>query len=519
MRMEHLGPRVSLTFVLILAGCGQPADESDASTLDAAVSCTNDDDCDDGAYCDGAERCASGTCEAGDDPCGGGTCDEDADTCEQDCTEPDADGDGARKMGCGGLDCDDTDPSRYPGFLEVCDIAGHDEDCDPATYGVRDGDGDGWPDARCCNGEVCGTDCDDTRGAVHPTQVDICNATDDDCDGAMDEGITSMPWAPDCDGDGHARTAGEEVVACEAPAAPPAECGGAIGATWSTARDDCDDAEPRRHGGGVEICDGLDNDCDGALDGPGEDDDGDGHADACAGAGATDCDDTCATCHEGAPPLTGACDGLDHDCDGSVDEGVLPTWYRDADGDGVGVGSTTVARCALPAGYAASAGDCNDGDLRTDVCSAPLTCRRGLACACEVTLVHGRDYFDIDSGEVRRTGVPFSAADIRVEWGGNPSSPPIPWFVRLQLTGDIAQRHFPMTALSAVDATYTTALVSAQVDELFTSDRVIVVRTPSGGLYKLGHPQRVTAADGYDSLRFLYAPIGTPPAGFACAAP
>src|SRR5262245_33664340 len=47
----------------------------------------------------------------------------------------DADADGHRAMACGGDDCDDADPLRYPGRTEVCDDAGHDDDCDPATLG------------------------------------------------------------------------------------------------------------------------------------------------------------------------------------------------------------------------------------------------------------------------------------------------------------------------------------------------------------------------------------------------
>ena len=63
-------------------------------------------------------------------------------------TNPDADGDGAYASICGGDDCDDLDPDRYPGNTEVCN-AGRDEDCDPKTGGNRDSDGDGYPDSDC----------------------------------------------------------------------------------------------------------------------------------------------------------------------------------------------------------------------------------------------------------------------------------------------------------------------------------------------------------------------------------
>ncbi len=78
------------------------------------------------------------------------TCDEAADECEPACdTIPDSDGDGHVSISCGGDDCDDGDPNRYPGNTEVCDARGHDEDCDLNTFGNRDSDNDGYVDAYC----------------------------------------------------------------------------------------------------------------------------------------------------------------------------------------------------------------------------------------------------------------------------------------------------------------------------------------------------------------------------------
>ena len=85
---------------------------------------------------------------------------------------------------------------------------------------------------------------------------------------------------------------------------------------------DCDDAQPTVAAGFTELCDGLDNDCDGTL-GPEEtDDDGDG-LDECSGG---DCDDGNAAVFPGAPEV---CDGADSDCDGTV-----PADEVDGDGDG-----------------------------------------------------------------------------------------------------------------------------------------------------------------------------------------
>jgi hypothetical protein len=73
---------------------------------------------------------------------------------------------------CAPLSCEDggagADASRFPGNVEVCDAADVDEDCNQATFGDRDQDGDGWIDADCCNdggggARACGDDCDDLR--------------------------------------------------------------------------------------------------------------------------------------------------------------------------------------------------------------------------------------------------------------------------------------------------------------------------------------------------------------------
>lgn len=106
---------------------------------------------------------------------------------------------------------------------------------------------------------------------------------------------------------------------------PPLACGGA----------DCDDTDPTRYGAATEICNGIDDDCNGLLDGPDEDDDGDLASDLCSGPAITsDCDDSDPFTFFDAPEL---CDGLDNDCliDGVGRQagGARPEPSEDRDGD------------------------------------------------------------------------------------------------------------------------------------------------------------------------------------------
>ena len=134
--------------------------------------------------------------------------------------------------------------------------------------------------------------------------------------------------------------------------------------------DDCDDDDPNVNIGASEQCDGIDNNCDGTLD-PVHylDGDGDGFGDlnnpvACADSevtDSTDCDDADPWIN---PTAAERCNSLDDDCDDEIDEEVSVTdvYTLDADGDGYGDPSQSYVGCDPPSGYVTEDGDCDDSD-------------------------------------------------------------------------------------------------------------------------------------------------------------
>ena len=205
-----------LSSVFCLSACGDTDSEDAAIDLGSDTSCSADTQCDDGVYCNGRELCASGSCIAGSDPCVGSFCSETMQTCSAEC--PDADNDGQRDASCGGQDCDDSDPNRFPGNTEVCDVADIDEDCDPSTFGFRDADGDNNADAACCNvddtgSRNCGSDCNDNVPNINPDAPEVCDEVDNDCDGSVDEGVI-VDLYEDSDGDLFGAEGGIAIQGC-----------------------------------------------------------------------------------------------------------------------------------------------------------------------------------------------------------------------------------------------------------------------------------------------------------------
>jgi len=331
-------------------------------------------------------------------------------------------------------DCDDADPTAYPFAPELCDDA--DNDCDgqadedpadpTAWYRDLDGDNHGSPasatprlqcDTPGTGWVTSGDDCSDANAAVSPDAPEACDAVDNDCDGLVDDADTlDVPtlWFPDVDRDGYG--SGAPLAQCVQPAATAPRDG------------DCDDSDDLRSPGAPELCDGIDNDCDGLtdLDDPDLaglttfylDSDGDGFGsgapvEACAAPPnhvivSGDCDDSDP---QRSPAALEVCDGLENNCDGQVDEGdglVAPTWYADLDGDGWGDPSNATASCVRPTDHVDLAGDCRDAGAAAAISypGAPEACD-GIDTDCD-----GLD--DLD----------------------DPDAQPMSWYVDVDLDGD-----------------------------------------------------------------------------------
>lgn len=237
----------------------------------------------------------------------------------QTCADSDGDSYDSCAVGANGddgkaIDCDDSKSSIYPGAMEVCDS--FDNDCNGQIDEGCDSDGDTFCDSgmklygsnSMCPGTLfkgegtSGSDCDDTNANINPGSTEVCDGVDNDCDKNTDEGCTCT----DYDKDGYDTCGTGEMGDDGKP-------------------EDCNDKSWDRYPGAVEVCDGVDNDCDGVIDESG----------VCCNDGDSDSYDTCALGSEGDdgkvfdcddanqyknPGAMETCDNIDNNCNGKIDE-------------------------------------------------------------------------------------------------------------------------------------------------------------------------------------------------------
>ncbi len=361
---------------------------------DSVIDCLDDDDDNDGV--DDPEDCApldsaiypgaEEACNDVDDDCDSATDEQDAEGCSEHYKEVDGDsfGDVDAVMHClcepdeatfytasKSGDCADLTAAVNPDATEICN--GIDDDCDDGVdeNAGPDTDGDGMADCVDPDDDndtwVDEEDCAPLSNLVHPGATEACNGADEDCDGLTDEaGATGCEtWYRDTDGD--------EVGSDAAPAKCLCAADPATDYTVQVAGD-CDDLVASTYPGADELCNAVDDDCNGLTDdGADVDTDGDGTPNCLDPDddqdGSLDPDDCAPLNPQIHPAATEACNGADDDCDGLTDEeGAIGCnqWAQDGDGDGWGnPNAATACLCGEdPLGLYTTTDqtDCDDSD-------------------------------------------------------------------------------------------------------------------------------------------------------------
>ena len=350
-------------------------------------------------------------CDGMDNNCDGlkdeGFPDTDSDGLK-DCIDPDDDNDGDGDV----TDCADNNSAIHSGAAEICNgldddcdkkvdedtgslacgkgicfhtisacVEGIEQECDPfAGAGEeicdgQDNDCDGQTDEdlgwTSCGKGLCfhtSPNCADGQAVVcNPFEgaaPEVCDGTDNDCNGGVDEaGADGCSLLfQDADGDGHGQAGLDGKCVC-----------GPTGLFKAVVDDDCNDLNPWVFPGATELCDKVDNNCDEVVDEDGAtgcswffaDADGDGYGSGdptcvCTAPGAGwsvltgDCDENDSAVHPGALEL---CDEGDNDCDDEIDE----TFDLDSD-------SANCGKCGFLCQPNNAFGKCQDGKCKVDDC-------------------------------------------------------------------------------------------------------------------------------------------------------
>ncbi len=321
-------------------------------------------------------------------------------------SDEDLDGDGfSENQG----DCNDNDANEYPGQTWY-----KDSDDDGYSDGTTDTASCVRPTGYKTAAELTANtgDCNDNDPTINPVAQEVCDGGDNNCDGQIDEGVKTTYYADtDSDGHGDPNNSSEDCTQPSGYVTDNTDCNDNDanehpGQTWYNDSDDdgysdgtldtascgrptgyktaaeltaitgdCDDGNSSINPDEVEVCDDVDNNCDGQID-EGlkttfyEDSDGDGYGnpgspfDACSQpsgyvANSGDSDDADPAIN---PDALEICDGIDNNSNGQIDEGVMSTFYADSDGDGYGDANATTEACQSPSGYVSDNTDCDDGN-------------------------------------------------------------------------------------------------------------------------------------------------------------
>lgn len=294
-------------------------------------------------------------------------------------------------------------------------------------YVVTDADADGYPD---------GPDCNDSAPAVHPGAPELCNGIDDNCDGAVDNNIpqvgkpcTAMGFLGIC-----------QFGTYECPAAPPIQL-------------TCNHPLP---GTIQETCNGKDDDCNGTIDDPGQVNGqpcDTGLPGVCK-AGTSQCINSSLKCNSIVGPSAELCDNVDNNCDGTVDNLVNATATCSAQLPGamnVGAWACTSGACQIQSCNAGSANidgaSANGCECTTDLYAT--TC--GAASTLAVSLLTTNVNPVVMSGKIETaSGSDFLIFSFEL--------PPLgtPWHPQISLTSNPGNE-YAMDIMSSCAANYTCA--------------------------------------------------------------